>query len=81
MRCRRRVHALAGVDAINLEPFGCPSIFHHPIQQRPSRPGIVHIGWGHQYAQHKAKRAGQDMALDPSDLFVAIDATLALLWP
>src|SRR3954447_14758307 len=39
----------------------------------------MHIGRGRQHGEHEAKRAGQNMALDPLDLLVAINTALALL--
>ncbi len=51
----------------------------HPIQQWASGLRVVHIGRSHQYAEYEAKRASQDVALDPLDLLVAINAALAFL--
>lgn len=81
MTRRGSVHALARVDPIDLDTLGRPSVLCRPIQQWPGGRRVVHIRRGHQHGEHEAERAGQDMALDPLDLLVAINAALALLRP
>src|SRR5689334_4297316 len=81
MTRRGSVHALADVDPINLDALGRPSVLRRAIQQWPGGLRVVHIRRGHQHSEHEAERAGQDMALDPLDLLVAINAALALLRP
>src|SRR5689334_10151213 len=81
MTRRGSVHAFADVDPIDLDALGRPSMLRRPIQQWPGRLRVMYIGRGHQHGEHEAERAGQNVALDPLDLLVAINAPLALLRP
>jgi hypothetical protein len=56
-----------------------PAVGRHLVQQHAGCLRVMHIGRGHQQSKDKAKRAGQDVALDPFHLLVAVNPPLPLL--
>src|SRR5689334_11728955 len=75
------IHGGAGIDGIDLDVLGCEPVLGRAFQEEIRRPGVMDVGRGDEYRQHQAQRAGQDRALDPLDLLVAVETALAFLRP
>src|SRR5690242_8977079 len=75
------IHGGAGIDGIDLDVLGCELVLGRAFQEEIRRPGVMDVGRGDEYRQHQAQRAGQDRALDPLDLLVAVETALAFLRP
>src|SRR5687767_5415984 len=64
----RRANGRPGIEAVDLDLLKVPASFGSPRQERRQAVRVMQVGRRDEHGENEAERAGQDMALDASDL-------------